>query len=172
VKPHTTHDTVPPPWVIYSGLLEDLLISGAPARRKPAPEAEETISKKGKKAKQRAQKGGPLAMLDKPNAKIRGYDAHVLVCKGGDCKKRGSKTVRSTLKNELRARGMNRDVRIDCVDCLGLCKHGPNLVVYPGGTWYLGVTHRDVPEVVREHLVNGEPVEHLAAELRPRKRAK
>jgi (2Fe-2S) ferredoxin len=148
------------------------LISHAPARSNPASEAEETISKKGKKAKKRAQKGGALEMLEKPNAKVRDYDAHVLVCKGGDCKKHGSKTVRGALKDELRAQGMNRDVRIDSVDCLGLCKHGPNLVVYPGGTWYLGVTEGDVPEVVQEHLANGEPVEHLAAELRPRKRTK
>jgi (2Fe-2S) ferredoxin len=96
----------------------------------------------------------------------------VLVCKGGDCKKRGSKAVRSALKDELRAEGMNRDVRVDSVDCLGLCKHGPNLIVYPEGTWYLGVTEEDVPEIVGRHLKDGEPVEYLAAELRPRKRTK
>jgi len=148
------------------------LIPIAQARLEPASETEPTISKRGKKAKKRAQKNGPLAILEKPNVRVRDYDAHVLVCKGGDCKKRGSKTVRGALKNELRAQGMNRDVRIDSVDCLGLCKHGPNLIIYPGGTWYLGVTEDDIPEVVQEHLVNGEPVEHLAAELRPRKRAK
>jgi (2Fe-2S) ferredoxin len=96
----------------------------------------------------------------------------VLICKGGDCKKRGSKTVRSALKDELRAQDMNTGVRVDSVDCLGLCKHGPNLIVYPGGTWYLGVTDNDIHELVQDHLANGEPVEHLAAEFRPRKRAK
>jgi (2Fe-2S) ferredoxin len=145
------------------------MISSAPTRREPAPEAEENISKRGKKAKKRAQKNGALAILDKPNAKVRDYDAHVLVCKGGDCKKRGSKDVRSALKNELRTQGMNRDVRIDSVDCLGLCKHGPNLIIYPGGTWYLGVTENDIPEVVQGHLANSQPVEHLAAEFRHRK---
>jgi (2Fe-2S) ferredoxin len=148
------------------------LIPTAQARHKPASEAEVTISKRGKKAKKRAQKNGSLAVLERPNAKVRDYDTHVLICKGGDCKKRGSKDVRSTLKDELRAQGMNRDVRIDSVDCLGLCKHGPNLLIYPGGTWYLGVTENDVPEVVHEHLINGDPVEHLAAEFRDRKRAK
>jgi (2Fe-2S) ferredoxin len=108
----------------------------------------------------------------KPAAKVRDYDAHVLVCKGGDCKKRGSKAVRGALKDELRAEGMNRDVRVDSLGCLGLCKHGPNLVVYPGGTWYLGVVEHDVPQVVQRHLKDGEPVEHLAADLRPRKRAR
>jgi (2Fe-2S) ferredoxin len=148
-------------------------LSIASARREPASEAEEAISKRGKKkSKKKALKGGALATLAKPAAQVRDYDAHVLICKGGDCKKRGSKAIRKSLKYELRAEGMNRDVRLDSVDCLGLCKHGPNLVVYPGGTWYLGVAEQDVPEVVQRHLKNGEPVEYLAAELRPRRRAR
>ncbi|HEV2091811.1 MAG TPA: (2Fe-2S) ferredoxin domain-containing protein [Rubrobacter sp.] len=122
--------------------------------------------KKGKKA----GNNGALASVRKPDAKVRDYDAHVLVCKGGDCKKRGSKAVQRALKGELRAAGMNRDVRMDCVDCLGLCKHGPNVVVYPSGTWYLGVIEQDAPEIVEKHLKNGEPVEHLAAEFRSRKK--
>ena len=147
-------------------------MSIASAQRKPALEPEEAISKRGKKAKKKAQKEGALATLAKPAAKVRDYDAHVLICKDGDCKKRGSKAVRKSLKEELRAEGMNRDVRVDSVGCLGLCKHGPNLVVYPGGSWYLGVAEQHVPEIVQIHLKNGEPVEHLAAELRPRRRAR
>jgi (2Fe-2S) ferredoxin len=156
--------------VIYSNLPKELQVPRA--RRKPALEPEEAISKRGKKAKKKAQKEGALATLAKPAAKVRDYDAHVLICKDGDCKKRGSKAIRRALKDELRAEGMNRDVRVDSVDCLGLCKHGPNLVVYPGGTWYLGVVEQDVPEIVQRHLKDGEPVEQLAAELRPRKRAR
>ena len=64
------------------------------------------------------------------------------------------------------------DVRIDTVDCLGLCKHGPNAVVYPDGTWYLGLRDEDVPEVVERHLGGGEPLGHLAAGFRPRKKRK
>ena len=94
------------------------------------------------------------------------------MCGGGDCKKRGSKGVRRALKEELRAAGMNGEVRIDPVGCLGLCKHGPNVVVYPGGSWYLGLGKEDVPEVVERHLKGGEPVERLAAGFRPRKKAK
>ncbi len=96
----------------------------------------------------------------------------MLVCGGGDCKKRGSKEVRRALKEELRAAGANGDVRIDSVDCLGLCKHGPNVVVYPGGSWYLGLGEEDVPEIVERHLKGGEPVERLAAGFRPRKKKK
>ena len=106
------------------------------------------------------------------DAKVRDHDAHVLVCGGGDCKKRGSRGLRRALKQGLRAAGMNGEVRIDSVDCLGLCKHGPNVVVYPGGSWYLGLGEEDVPEVVERHLKGGEPVERLAAGFSARKKAK
>ncbi len=136
----------------------------------PGLETEGVISKKEKKAKKKAEKQGrsPVALLAKPEAKVRDYEAHVFVCKGGDCKKRGSKETSRAIKTELRARGMNRDVRIDSVDCLGLCKHGPNVVVYPDGTWYLGLDADAASEVVERHLKDGEPVEELAAELRSR----
>jgi (2Fe-2S) ferredoxin len=100
---------------------------------------------------------------------VRDYDAHVLICKGGDCKQRGSKGVRKALKDELRERGIIGDVRIDSVDCLGFCEHGPNAVVYPARTWYLGLRKEDVPEVVERHLEGGKPVERLAAGFRPKK---
>jgi (2Fe-2S) ferredoxin len=139
---------------------------------------EEAISKKKTKkktkkaGKERAEANGAHVERVKPDLKVRDHDAHVLVCGGGDCKKRGSKGVRRALKEGLRAAGMNGGVRIDSVDCLGLCKHGPNVVVYPGGSWYLGLGEEDVPEVVERHLKGGEPVERLAAELRPRQKAK
>lgn len=67
---------------------------------------------------------------------------------------------------------MIREVRTDVVDCLGLCKHGPNAIVYPSGTWYLGLIPSDAPEIVAKHLKGGEPVEHLAAARRPLKKRK
>lgn len=124
------------------------------------------ISKKTKK--KRAARNGQAAA--RPDAKVRGYDSHVLICKGGDCKKRGSREVRKSFKNELRAAGLNRDVRVDSVDCLGLCKHGPNVIVYPPGTWYLGLDENSVPGIVEQHLADGKPVENLAAEFRSRKK--
>ena len=142
-------------------------------RRWPRTEPEGPISKKGKK--NRPERNGALATLarSKPGAKVREHEAHVLVCRGGDCKKRGAKEVRAAFKSGLRAAGMNGDVRVDSVDCLGLCKHGPNSIVYPSGTWYLGLIEDDVPEIVERHLRGGEPVDHLAAEFRsPKKKSK
>jgi (2Fe-2S) ferredoxin len=145
---------------------------GRALRREQEAGTEVAISKKAKK--NRARANGALATLQgkQPGAKVREYDAHVLVCESKDCKKRGSKDVRKALKCELRERGMLGAVRIDSVDCLGLCKHGPNAVVYPEGVWYLGLREENVPEVVERHLGGGEPVGHLAAGFRPRKKRK
>ena len=140
----------------------------------PGPSTEATISKKKKGKK--GYGGAVVTAETKPVAKVRDYESHVLICGGGDCKKRGAKDVRKTLKGELRASGLLGEVRTDTVGCLGLCKHGPNAVVYDGaepkGTWYLGLREKDVPEVVEEHLVNGDPVRRLAAERRSRKARK
>jgi len=112
----------------------------------------------------------------KPEAKVRDYESHVFICVGGDCKKRGARDTRNALKSGLRSEGIFGEVRIDTVDCLGLCKHGPNAVVYDGtqprGTWYLGLDENDVPAVVEQHLKNGDPVERLAADRRLRKAKK
>jgi (2Fe-2S) ferredoxin len=137
---------------------------------------EETISKKSSKKKKKLSKkvrdaaDGAVVEKTKPAAKVRDYESHVLVCTGGDCKKRGAKDVRKALKSELRSEGLLGEVRIDTVGCLGLCKHGPNVVVYPEGIWYLGLTGEDVPKVIEGHLKDGEPVERLAVQRRPRRR--
>jgi (2Fe-2S) ferredoxin len=108
----------------------------------------------------------------KPAVMVRDYDRHILICAGSDCKKRGSKGVRKALKGEIRASGILGDIRTDTVDCLGMCKHGPNVLVYPEGTWYLGLEEAAIPEIVERHLKRGAPVERLAADRRPRKAKK
>jgi (2Fe-2S) ferredoxin len=154
----------------------DSQLEAVPLWREPGLELEEVISKKkAKKAKKGRAEANCTHLTPsraRRDAKVRDHDAHVLVCGGGDCKKRGSKGVRRAFKEGLRAAGMNGEVRIDSVGCLGLCKHGPNVVVYPGGSWYLGLREEDVPEVVERHLKGGEPIERLAAGFRPRKKAK
>ncbi|MCA1729099.1 MAG: (2Fe-2S) ferredoxin domain-containing protein [Actinobacteria bacterium] len=139
---------------------------------------EASISKKKKKLKDKLWTAADDAAVEKikPPAKVRDYESHVFVCAGGDCKKRGAKDTRKVLKDELRSEGILDEVRIDTVECLSLCKHGPNVVVYDGarskGTWYVGLGEDDAPEVVEQHLKNGEPVGRLAADRRPRKAKK
>ncbi len=79
------------------------------------------------------------------------------------CSARGSAAVLAALRREIGARGLADTVQITTCGSLGLCERGPNLVVYPGGVWYSGVTPQDVPELVREHFIGGRPVARLAS---------
>ncbi|HTT72157.1 MAG TPA: (2Fe-2S) ferredoxin domain-containing protein [Anaeromyxobacteraceae bacterium] len=92
---------------------------------------------------------------------------HVYACQqekpGGApcCAARGSAEVLEALRREIGAQGLADAVQVTTCGSLGLCERGPNLVVYPEGVWYAGVKPVDVPQIVREHLLGGVPVERL-----------
>jgi len=96
------------------------------------------------------------------------YRYHVFVCDQQKpegvpcCSARGSRKVVEALRAEVAAQGLADRVQITACGSLGLCERGPNMVVYPEGVWYSGVSANDVPELVRSHFANGNPVERLA----------
>ena len=79
------------------------------------------------------------------------------------CSARGSGAVIEALRREMAAQGLSDAVQLTTCGSLGLCERGPNLVVYPEGSWYSGVRSEDVPEIVREHFGQGRPVARLAS---------
>jgi (2Fe-2S) ferredoxin len=94
---------------------------------------------------------------------IGSYGRHVLLCTGPKCctSDEGSDAWKA-LKAELKERGLTEGENA-CyrtkVGCLRICAHGPAMVVYPEGTWYRDMTAERIPRFVREHLVEGKPVE-------------
>ena len=44
------------------------------------------------------------------------------------------------------------------VDCLRVCNEGPILLIWPDGVWYKNVTSEKIEEIVREHIVRGNPL--------------
>jgi (2Fe-2S) ferredoxin len=96
---------------------------------------------------------------------------HLFICENrrpdgarqGSCAARGSEALRQAFKNELIRRGLTGEIRANSAGCLDLCAQGPVVVVYPEGTWYVGVGPEDVAEIVQQHLVGGVPVERLLA---------
>jgi (2Fe-2S) ferredoxin len=89
------------------------------------------------------------------------FRLHVVACEGTSCRDRGSRDVVRTLRRRLAERGLAEEVRVTTATCLDLCGGGPNLVVYPDGVWYTGLSPRRVARIVDEHLVEGRPVEEL-----------
>lgn len=77
------------------------------------------------------------------------------------CAARGSQAVLEALRAELGKAGLGDEVQVTTSGSLGLCERGPSMVVYPEGVWYSGVQAADVPELVREHFVKGQPVTRL-----------
>ena len=96
------------------------------------------------------------------------FRLHVYVCtqkKEGDapaCTRNGSEAVLQKLRDEIAARQLQNDVQVTQCGSLGLCEIGPNVIVYPEGTWYSRVTPEDVPEILTRHLEGAGPLERLA----------
>src|SRR5512133_1851688 len=77
------------------------------------------------------------------------------------CPARGSMKTIDALRAEIGRQGLLNEVQLTTCGSLGLCERGPNMVVYPDGIWYSGVTPADVPEIVQSHFKSGLPVERL-----------
>ncbi|HEY3353774.1 MAG TPA: NADH-quinone oxidoreductase subunit NuoF [Polyangia bacterium] len=87
---------------------------------------------------------------------------HVLVCTGGGCIACGALQVSAALRDELRKRELQGEVKVIETGCLGPCSVGPVAVVYPDGVFYENLKPDDAPEIVAEHLLKGRPVARLA----------
>jgi (2Fe-2S) ferredoxin/precorrin-6B methylase 2 len=92
------------------------------------------------------------------------FAKHVLVCTQDKpdgipcCARVGGPGLLEALRAEVAAQGLEDEVLVTGCGCLGLCERGPNLVVYPDGRWYTGVSMDDVPRVVSEHLAEEVPL--------------
>jgi (2Fe-2S) ferredoxin len=91
-----------------------------------------------------------------------------LVCHNIDCKSRGSIEISEAIEQRLTAAGS--PVEVKPYLCFGACEQGPNIVLYPEGTWYTEVEPGDV-DAITSHILGGEPVEHLASRVDPTLRA-
>jgi (2Fe-2S) ferredoxin len=98
------------------------------------------------------------------------FKHHVFVCGNvrepgsprGSCTTDGKSELMPLFKDAIKAAGLNASIRTNKAGCLDQCEHGPTVVIYPEQVWYGFVQKSDVEEIVREHLVNGRPVERLA----------
>ena len=87
-----------------------------------------------------------------------------LVCHNIDCKSRGSVEIGDEIAQRLSAAGSSIEVKPYL--CFGACQEGPNLVLYPEGTWYMGVAQEDAAEIA-EHILGGPRVERLTDRVDP-----
>ncbi len=67
------------------------------------------------------------------------------------------------LKNQLKQLnllGVGK-VRVSLSGCLGRCKEGPAMVIYPNGLWYTYNNEQDMDEILEKSVLGDDVVERL-----------
>ena len=80
---------------------------------------------------------------------------------GFTCPKKGSKLFLEKLLRSIERAGLEGQVEVIERGCFGLCNLAPNLFIEPDGIWYSRFSVKDVPIIVRQHLVKGKIVARL-----------
>ena len=88
---------------------------------------------------------------------MKSYTRHLLFCTGGDCDGKG------LMKEAKKLLGKDSvHVKRTKVGCLGACKHGPIVIVYPDGVWYRVPDKKALKAIVEQHVQGGVIVEQYA----------
>jgi NADH:ubiquinone oxidoreductase subunit F (NADH-binding)/(2Fe-2S) ferredoxin/Pyruvate/2-oxoacid:ferredoxin oxidoreductase delta subunit len=89
------------------------------------------------------------------------YRTHVLVCVDPECLAHGAHAVLDAFQDELIHQGLIDEVQVLETSRIGACASGPEMMVYPEGVHYVGLTVDDVPYLVEEHFLKGRVVERF-----------
>jgi (2Fe-2S) ferredoxin len=82
------------------------------------------------------------------------FATYVVVCRGPNCRERGSPRLRKRLAQFLEPES---SVGLIGYACFGQCDFGPNLALFPEGTWYGNLAADDAARIA-EHVTHGEPL--------------
>jgi NADP-reducing hydrogenase subunit HndC len=85
----------------------------------------------------------------------------VTVCSGTGCQAYNATEVADSFVREIEKQGLQNQVSVRRTGCHGFCERGPIVVIFPQEICYLGMTSKDVPEVVAQTLRENKTVERL-----------
>jgi len=77
------------------------------------------------------------------------FQHHVCVCIAAGCLSSGADLVRDALKVEVVESGMQNEVLVKGVGCMGLCSAGPLVTVETEDQMFASVTPEQAPEIIR-----------------------
>ncbi len=88
------------------------------------------------------------------------FRSHILVSVDPECLKRGAHDIIDALHDELVSQGLIDEIQVLETSRIGdPISQGPDLMVYPEGVHYVGLTPDDIPYLVEEHFLKGRVVE-------------
>ena len=85
------------------------------------------------------------------------FKKHIFICTNDrgeesarkSCGSCGGMDLRKELVKMINDNGLKGKVRANKSGCLDVCEHGPAIVIYPEGHWYLGVEKKDLNTCTR-----------------------
>ncbi|WP_169823158.1 (2Fe-2S) ferredoxin domain-containing protein [Anaerobacillus alkalilacustris] len=95
------------------------------------------------------------------NMRLKQLKRHLFFCGSEHCNGQQVEEVMDAFKEQFVEHGLYKHIKLNKTSCLGLCGNGPFALVYPEGIWYYNLTAKDVPRIVEEHFIDGEPVEEF-----------
>ncbi len=91
------------------------------------------------------------------------FRSHILVCNDPECVQKGSLQILDSLKKELSLQGLEDEVEVLDTPRIGACSKGPEILIYPEGFHYVGLTVNDIPHLVEEQFLKGRPINKFLA---------
>ncbi len=85
----------------------------------------------------------------------------ILCCGGTGCHASNSQEMMQKLKDLIKAKGLENDVRVIQTGCFGFCAQGPIVKIMPDNVFYVQVMPEDAEEIIEKHIVGKEIVERL-----------
>jgi NADH-quinone oxidoreductase subunit F len=85
----------------------------------------------------------------------------ISICAGAGCLAYGAADVIEAFEAEIKKQGAAASVDTKGTGCPGFCERGPVVVIYPEEICYLGVTPKDVPDIVAQTINGKKVVERL-----------
>jgi bidirectional [NiFe] hydrogenase diaphorase subunit len=97
-----------------------------------------------------------LEIVEKENADAAKFRYRLGVCTGTGCMSSRSDAILTGLQAEVKNRGLENEVQVKKVGCLGLCAAGPIISVQPDNIFYREMTPEDAVSVIDS--LGGEPL--------------
>lgn len=91
-------------------------------------------------------------ICDSHRAKIHG---------GGCCNDKGAESLLQSFSSMIEEANLSRKVSISPSLCMANCPNGISMRIMPGNVLYSRVKLQDLAEIIREHILKGEPVTRL-----------
>ncbi len=83
------------------------------------------------------------------------FEKYLLICEneraeGACCARRDGVKLRESLKETIKAKGLNRRVRVSRTGCLDVCSEGANILLMPDNIWFKRVEEKDLPDIIEK----------------------